>query len=258
MRRWRCVCLAATLAVLASCEPAGLGQSPTILWWTDYETADLSDVTEDNHGGTWKADEGSLSVTTTQSRSGQYAMRASVVSPSAGGRSMAMVYRTGVGETEAYYSAWFYIPEPIDSTEYWLFFKFRSRTEGGSGGAETELWDLDIGTPSDSQMRFTLFGHGLAQQLPVSPIEVPIARWFQVEAFLRATGDETGCLRYWLDGQLLYEITDQPTVPSGAVEWAIGGMTESISPSTATLYVDDAAVGTERFGPDYPVFWRSQ
>src|SRR5258708_13457250 len=100
-----------------------------------------------------------------------------------------------------------------------------------------------------------LHDHGSGDDLACASAVVPLRRWFQVEGFVGAAGDSTGRLELWFDGTLIYDI-GEPTVASDYVEWQVGGVAEFISPVGSTLFVDDAAISTERLGPDYPVFWR--
>jgi hypothetical protein len=63
-------------------------------------------------------------------------------------------------------------------------------------------------------------------------------------------------LSVWVDGELLFDLTDTPTMPSTYAEWGVGGVADVITPPRATSYVDDAAISTRRLGPDFPIFWR--
>ena len=78
---------------------------------------------------------------------------------------------------------------------------------------------------------------------------VPVERWFQLEAFYRAANDNTGRLTYWLDGQQVIDIAGAPTSPTSWVEWDACSVGENLTPSMATLYVDDCAISRSRVGP---------
>jgi hypothetical protein len=105
-------------------------------------------------------------------------------------------------------------------------------------------------------MGVALYHHSTGNMPNLANPPVPIGRWFQTEALVRAAGDATGQLTVWFDGTLVFDVSGQPVMPSSYVEWSVGGVAEVISPAPATLYVDDAAISTERLGPGYPVFWR--
>jgi len=85
-------------------------------------------------------------------RSGHYSLRSDVTSPGSGSQSSGGASRNGGLPTEAYYSAWYYFPEAITATNYWLFFKFRSRTVPSDDTTKVDTWDLDVVTDSNGLM----------------------------------------------------------------------------------------------------------
>jgi hypothetical protein len=249
-------CVALGLCACGS-KPVDLGPDPQILWWTDYETADFSDWTRDGRGSTWVAAGGSVEVASDYARSGTHSMRSVVVSPGLGTQSSGMARRSDGLPAEAYYSAWFYVPAPITATDYWLFSKFRSRTVASDPNTFVDVWDIDIRV-QEGAMHFALYHHDSGdEQALVTPL-VPVGRWFQLEAFMRPTPDASGRLSVWIDGTLLFDLVDTPTMPTTYVEWSVGAVAETVTPPRVTLYVDDAAISTRRLGPEFPVFWRGE
>jgi hypothetical protein len=257
--------LFAAACAVAACGPApvDLGPSPEILWWSDHETGDFSDWLQGGDGFVWSAEGGHIEVAAGIARSGTHAIRAGVVSPTAGMQSAGIAMRTGGTPARAYYSAWYYVPAAATDTTYWLFFKFRSRRTATDSTTIVDVWDLDFLPAGGGTMRLSLYHHGsgaIAAGViaPIAPAEIPIGRWFQIETLLSAAADETGQLTVWQDGMKVYDIAGKATMPSAYVEWSVGGITEMIDPGGATLYVDDAAISTERLGPSFPIFWRSE
>jgi hypothetical protein len=165
--------------------------------------------------------------------------------------------RHGTLPKEAYYSAWYYIDTPMTAGEYWLFFKFRSRSVASDPATVVNLWDVDFNARPDGTMGVFLFHHLTGNRPPLATPTVPVGRWFQVEAFFRGANDATGRLVVWFEGTPIYDLTE-PTAPSEFVEWSVGSIAEIITPAPATLYVDDAAISSSRLGPAYPVFWRAR
>jgi len=235
-----------------------MGTSPEILWWTDHEEGGLSGWTQGgaDRGGLIASNGGHVDVDATHARSGRHAMRATVTSPGEPVASVGVATRTGILPREAYYSAWYYIASPMTAGEYWLFFKFRSRRALTDPATLVNLWDVDFNARGDGTMGVFIFHHESGNRTPLATPTVPVGRWFQVEAFLRAAADGTGRLKVWLDDTLIYDLTE-PTAPSEYVEWSVGAIAEIITPAPATLFVDDAAISTSRLGPSYPVFWRA-
>lgn len=249
------VLLSAANNGVLGCSDAHLGDDPEFIWWSDHESGDLRDWTADGAGYAWTNEGGNLEFVSQPTRSGRFSVRASVVATNEAGRiSSALLSRREGLPQAAYFSAWFYVPQPIVSTSYWLLFKFRS-TSG------TELWDIDVAEPREGapEPRIRLYSHQSGTDVPAlsggEPI-LPLAHWFQIEAFYRAASDPSGQLSIWLDGDRVFEVTNRVTAPDANIEWGVGAATETMSPNTASLYVDDAAVTTRRLGPDFPAFTR--
>ena len=100
-------------------------------------------------------------------------------------------------------------------------------------------------------MTLALYDHRTGADRPLdvpNPI-VPVEQWFQLEAFYRAANDDTGRLTYWLNGQQVVDIAGAPTSPTSWVEWDACSVGENLTPSMATLYVDDCAISRSRVGP---------
>lgn len=227
-----------------------------MLWWTDHETGDLSDWLSES-GDTWTANGGALDLVSSPVRSGRYALRANVASGAGGIASAAIGIRGALTPNEACYSAWYFIPTRITTTGFWLFFKFRSRQVADQPNTDVDMWDLDVVTADNGSLVLSLYRHDREEVLAGLDTSVPIGRWFQLEACLLAANDDTGHLAVWLDGQRVFELNAQLTMPSQYVEWNVGSIAREITPMSASIYVDDAALSTRRLGPDFPVFWRA-
>jgi len=252
--------LAVASAAACSPDPVNLGPTSGMLWWTDHETGDTSDWLRGAEGSTWTAAGGQLDVVTSPVRSGHYALRSAILSSPDGVLSAAVVQRAGPMPVDAFYSAWYYVPAAATTTNYWLFFKFRSRCVASDPSTGAEVWDVDFLPDGNGGMRFGLYGHVKgANEPPLAMPSVPIGRWFQVEAFLRVANDNTGQLTIWVDDTMIFDVQGRPTMPTASlcVEWSIGGITGTITPASATFYVDDAAISTRRLGPQFPIFWRA-
>lgn len=248
---------------LCSCSgrTVDLGRDPEILWWTDHETGDLSEWRQ-GASSSWTVSGGTLAVDTQQARSGRYALDAQAIAAPKGTTSAAMLLRTGDLPEAAYYSAWFYLPTNVGSFDYWLIFKFRSRTPDPVP-VEVELWDIDVASQGTG-LELRVFHHtssadgGIGTELaPNTSLSVPLDRWFQVEAYLRAAPDDTGELIIWQDGNELYDIHG-PSAPSASLQWSVGSAAESLGKGVARAFVDDAAISLRKLGPDAPPFWRGE
>lgn len=244
------------LALNTACggDSAYLGQDPNVVWWTDYESGDLSSWGPPD-AKIWTANDGVASVVTTPVRSGKYAMRTVSNSGDPNIISAAIGVREALTPKQTCYSAWYYLPALVTPNDVWVFFKFRSRTRVTDSSTSVDSWDVNVSSNGTNAV-FGLFNHDTQAQVNSESATVPAARWFQLEACLLASSGVDGKLQVFLDGEQIFDIRDQPTAPSPWVEWNIGSIAKGTSPTSATVYVDDVAVSKQRLGPNYPVFWR--
>ncbi len=248
------------VVALVGCSPspANVGQSPEVTWWTDHESGDLGDWSQNKQGGSWTLGGGTVEVAAGIARSGNHALRATVRSHEDSARSAAIALRGRVTPEEACYSAWFWVPAPVSASEFLLFFKFRSRTNASDYDTSVEVWDFNVVPNRDGALVVSVHRHDTDEVFTSERPTLPIGRWFQLEACLRAASDKTGRLILWVDGVTTFERAPLATMPSQYVEWNVGGVTQGLTPATATVYVDDAAISTHQLGPDFPVFWRGE
>lgn len=242
------------LLTLGGCGPAVVGQDPDVIWWADHEAGDFSEW--DTGGYHWSTEGGSTRIVTAVARSGRHSFESSVSSLEPGRQSGAQASRSGSLPTEAFYSAWFYLPERVSSTSYLVLTKFRSRSDPANSATIVNTWDIDILTDASGSMFPQLYDHAETQGLWRTDFRIPVDRWFQIEVFLRAVNDDTGRITVWFDGELLFDVTGKATIPSSIFEWSVGSVAEEIAPSPAVIFIDDAAISKRRLGPDFPAFWR--
>jgi hypothetical protein len=77
------------------------------------------------------------------------------------------------------------------------------------------------------------------------------------EVFLRQSKDFDGQVIFWQDGIKIFDFQNvrtsynNPTYNSwnASNEWAVNNYSDGISPSPATIYIDDAVISTYRVGP---------
>jgi hypothetical protein len=238
------------------CGPVHLGRDPDILWWTDHETGDFTEW--DQGGYHWSAEGGSTKIAELPSptRSGRFSFESQVTSASTGVQSGAQAFRSGGLPSQAYYSAWFYLPQVITSATYLVVFKFRSRQDPADNSTTVNAWDVNVAPDGSGAMFLVLYEHSGANQWEDRTLNVPVRQWFQIEAFLRAANDSSGQITVWCNGTQLFDIAGRATTASSFVEWSVGGVTEVIDPDPTTLFIDDAAVSKRRLGPEFPVFSR--
>jgi hypothetical protein len=164
-----------------------------------------------------------------------------------GGIGSSLVQNGGL-PTQAYYSAWYYLPQSVTVTHYWVIMKFRA--ELGNPPTQGELFDVNFTNPSAGVMSLRVYDHR-SSDLPLSvrqPPEVPVNTWFQLEAFYRDASDSTGRLTLWLNGQQILDWQGATGLTSW-VAWDVVSVGETLFPEPAILYVDDCAISQTRVGP---------
>jgi hypothetical protein len=151
-------------------------------------------------------------------------------------------------ERDAYYSAWFLLPEGQALTSDLIVLRVRSRTSG-----ETTLFDgeeVQLRAAPDGQLVVTVFSHNPAfLRAPVAdpaPLVSP-GKWFQVE--LRYEPQNAGRLRAWLDGTLVYDLPERPGAPGDELVLSAGNATEEAVKTPLVVFVDDAAASLTRISP---------
>jgi hypothetical protein len=164
----------------------------------------------------------------------------------------------------AYYSAWFFIPEHVSVGQQsgWNIFQWKTGYFNGTQRTARALYwhDLD---DYGNELYLELFTRvnssgtwvsGWADNIAVSPIPVPIGQWFHLESYYKWDSTGNGRVTSWLDGVKIWDIgglTTEFDWPYNVYkrEWTVNNYARETTPTTHTLYVDDAAVSTTRLGP---------
>jgi hypothetical protein len=132
-----------------------------------------------------------------------------------------------------------------------VFFKMGGPEDGGS---LPDVWAFDLDPAGPDSLRMRAYNATDDTGLLVDR-EIPVATWFQVEGYLKASAEDDGIVRLWLDGTLVFEFEGQMD-PSRGLNWTIGGGSEQLESGAATLIIDDAAITRRRLGPDSGPFRR--
>jgi hypothetical protein len=220
-----------------------------ILWSARHETGNFDEWTLASLGG--PADDpptATAAVTTEQAHTGSYAVK--LTNSSTGAFDTARVWREQDFPAEAYYSAWFYLPQANQTTADWTILQFRERQPLDPSMIAQGL-DIDLRSLPGGDLILSVFDHRAAYLRSPTPdvaMPVPIGRWFQIEVFFRNAADDSGRFTVWLDGQLYYDL-QRPTKTSDLVYWSPCNITEDLVPPQSAIYVDDAAVSLVRLTP---------
>jgi hypothetical protein len=244
------VALAALLA--ASCAPRAQ-LATDLLWVSTFEEGSFGEWTDPGGGGpTAAVAPNAVEPSTEQAHHGGYSAKLTIATTTPDVQALTCLMRKSGLPEEAYYSAWYYVPVPVTVGTYWTIFKLRTRTVADDPATEGELYDANIRSEPGGQLTFWIFDHRIGNQISqvIPDMAVPVGQWFQVEAFYRNAQDTTGRATFWLDGQLIADVTGMAMGPTPWIEWDACNIGENLSPTTAIIYVDDAAISRSRVGPD--------
>jgi hypothetical protein len=158
---------------------------------------------------------------------------------------------------DLYYRVWYYFPEvvtPNGNPAWWNVMQWKSQHVVNGQTVSDAFFVLSVGeTTLNGQAAMYFFlcppnvqigGPGcLAQTTPYTL--VPVGQWFEVEAHYVCAGDNTGRVTIWQNGSemALFDLTNvQTRYADGDCTWSANNYSNSLNPSTATIYIDDAAI----------------
>jgi hypothetical protein len=222
-----------------------------VLWTARFEGGTFDEWINAPGGGAGTSSAtGSIAVSGEHAHAGLLAAKLLVEAPFGGGAQSAGMSRRGDLPPEGYYSAWYYLPQMVHVGLYWVIFKFRRRAVVDDQASEGELFDLDLAN-ANGEMTLQLFDHRVGALVPlqVAELVVPVGVWFQIEAYYRNASDSTGALAIWFDGEAVLDLEGVATSPTSWIEWDVLSLANELTPTGATILVDDCAMSRRRVGP---------
>jgi hypothetical protein len=179
----------------------------------------------------------SFRVVASPVHSGQFAAEFTVLTGTdAGAVPQGRCIRWGEFPAEAYYGAWYYIPEPATNTGLWNLFHFQ-------GGDDLHgLWDVSLVNGSTSALNLRVFGF-LNKSVGDGP-PVPIATWFHIVFYWKRAEDTSGEVALYQDEARVVDFTNLITddTGTGQGQWYVGNLASALQPPKSTVYVDDVTI----------------
>jgi hypothetical protein len=212
----------------------------TPYWFADHETGNLSQWADGTSSDQIVSADAQLTVVNSPTHSGRFAVRSAIYAATR--TSYARLFRAGNLPNDAYFRVWMYIPQNYTIGQYWNVFEFQGRTDPATPSSYVYLWSLDLKQASSGAMSWYLYDTPRARNVPTATIVAPIGRWFLVEAFMHQATDNTGQVTFWIDDNLLVDVTGVSTVPTMWLSWNVGGSASNITQQPAEIFLDDAAI----------------
>ena len=237
-----------------------LGAAPAraaVVWSAGMETGDISEWGPHSSQDTGACDR---SVTTERAHSGTHSLKLTI--DTSGGVAACRQHRNkeAVSGNTYYFSAWYYYPAAFFPVkEQYNVFQFKSH--GPTYAKPQPFWTIEA---TQSPLTFALNWKGgdvsntdgipgpyetstISQKEYRSTTQVPIGRWFQIEAYLAQSGQFTGTLTVWIDGTLVWDFQNVRTKwPGGDQRWSVNNYSNRLDPPIATAFIDDAQISTTR------------
>lgn len=238
------------LLLLTACgEPLVVGSN--VIWSSDHESGTLDAWSADSEGGTYtNGEEASCAVSTDQARSGAFSVK--LTAPGNRTDAGAGLFRRESTHADAYYSVWYYVPRAHEAVTYWTILRFRPSSPVDPTATSLGM-DLDLRSLPNGEFVLEVVHQRQAYlrwPLAIPPPIVPVAKWFQIEARFRSATDETGLLKVWLNGTLVYDIEGRVTNLGDEFYFSPCNETNTVVPAPAEIYVDDVMVSLSRITPN--------
>lgn len=241
-----------------SAEPSVTSPKPshsgTVIWSADMETGDLSqwsvpDVPDGPNTGGGVVNSGLARASVEEvglAHSGLHAAKLFIDTQSTPGlpTSGARLFRWLEPEkhAELYYRVWFYFPQrhvPNGDPPWWNVFQWKSKRNDVSD----PFIALNVGNRSDGAMYLYLYDKNAKNSYNQAVKNIPEGQWFRVDAFYKCSGEKNGHVTFWQDGAQILDVGNlQTRYADGDCQWSVNNYSSSLNPSSATIYVDDAAI----------------
>src|SRR5262245_59953250 len=216
---------------------ANFATAQNLLWSAGMENGNMSEWYSNGCGGENNSGISHSEASTDVALSGSYSAKMTIGTPSAP-ESGVRLFRWCESQRnqELYYSVWYFFPQHYVAPNWWNIFEWKSKT----ASRNDPFYVLNVGNSGAcGAMRFYLYDWQRRLSYSQSVTDVPVGRWFQVEAFYRCTADGSGRVTLWQDGQLLFDVSGLSTRYSdGDCQWAVTNYSDLVDPDPTTIYID--------------------
>lgn len=153
---------------------------------------------------------------------------------------------------DLHYKVWYYFPQLYTVTgsgipgenPFWNIFGWKSKA--ANPPMNDPFFSINIGNRPDGNMYLYVYDANARLSYEQTIMEVPVGRWFYIEALYKSRGDATGHVTIWQDGTLLWDITDvqtrYPDSQGGVTEWSVNNYSNGVTPAPTSFFIDDAEI----------------
>jgi hypothetical protein len=213
----------------------------TLLWSATHEAGDLSEW-----DGFYTSSDDPV-ASDARAHGGQYSL-AFTIDTADRNTHVLRVYQPTVYQP-AYYSAWFFLEEDHVPVEWWSIFIFLSANDLSDPGALEAVWDLNLRHEDDGLLYPYVYDHLKEQNTDLGTVPVPVGQWVHLEFYFAYAPPDSGELRLWVNGEFAVEALGLGEASAPYLAFSLGNGSNGLTPDVSTIYVDDAAISTERLGP---------
>jgi hypothetical protein len=217
--------------------PTSAPATTNLLWRAGMETGNLNEW--NNGGGEFNSGTADSVASRDVAHSGSWSAKLTATTPPESGTRL---FRWHESQTygSLYYSTWFYFPRNYAAPNYWNIFQYKSKI---NDSIVDPFYVLNVGNTSGGGMRLYLYDWQRKVSYGQSAVTLPVGKWVHLEAFYRCAADSSGQITIWQDGTQLFNVTGKSTrYSNGDCQWSVNNYSDSLSPSPATIYADDAAI----------------
>lgn len=203
-------------------------------------------------GGFFNSGVATVEASDDQAHSGTFSMKMTINTSAAVDTAIrAFRWQESFTGRDLFYRAWYYFPAHHIPTTFWNIMQFKSEVYDSNGTLLANDPIFTVGLDNDGvggNLRIHVFYFGALfggsdVQFNQALADMPIGQWVKLEAFLHQAENNTGILRLWQDDVLIIEQTGlQTKYVDGFNSWSINNYSNGLAPSTATIYIDDAAI----------------
>jgi hypothetical protein len=211
----------------------------SIPWATGFENqldCDYKEVA----GSCYGFPPASFRVVTSPVHTGQFAAEFTVLTGTdAGAQPQGRCIRQGILPAEAYYGAWYYIPESATNTDLWNLFHF----QGGNADTSSQhyLWDVSLVNAPTGELNLRVFDSLHGKPIGDGPA-VPIAQWLHIVFYWKRAKDTSGEVALYQEGTRVVDVTNLVTDDTDWGQWYVGNLANALQPPQSTVYVDDVTI----------------